>query len=137
MPHRSTVDKVGFAQRLKEQRVARELTIIRASELIGVSRKTYATWENPVATELPSDINYLLKIRSVLGISIDKLLMGGAAASAPGGTGRDILTVIKERSEDNDEFKYAIRLLSEMPDDVIARLTELHDAFREYASRPW
>jgi len=63
-----------FGEQIKGLRKDRDLTQERFAEKLGVTRQAVSNWEND--RNLP-DIEMLIRMSSVFGVSLDELILGG------------------------------------------------------------
>ena len=70
--NKSTMDKKLFAERLKEQRLAKGYTQKALAELIGVTERNYQSYESLIELTFPS-VEALLSISKTLILSMDYL----------------------------------------------------------------
>lgn len=118
--------KSEFAHRLKQLRLAKELSITDMAALLGVERKTYSSWEKSTSNAVPKEMNVLLSICELLNTTPLYLLTGLFGEQKDREHTKTYMDIY-ERYKTDMEFHFLVTVLMTLDSEVIAKMGEFFE----------
>jgi transcriptional regulator with XRE-family HTH domain len=127
-----------LAERLRQRRKLRELSVRRVSELTGISPRQYAKYECGGSKMVMPPIDRLLAICNVLDCSVDELLYQEGTVLTVVGESRYIRTRKKlmKRLDASAEFNFFVLSAMNSSDEKLRHYNEITLLDAEESERP-